>query len=153
MKLLIDECIGRGIYENIKPHLDAASPPIQHTHILDFNQRQGVDDEEWVPRAAAEGWIVVTGDSGATKLGAPIQVIMPQFGVTGIYFSGKLQQRAASVKMAALLAVLDHLAVIEAAPKGTRFRLHMTTKGSFGLKLWPLTHRDPPQNPPDGAPA
>lgn len=142
MKLLIDECIGREIYEQFCIHLDTASSPIGHAHILDFNRKQGIGDEIWVPRAAAEGWTVITGDAGASKLGAPLQIIMPQFGVTGIYFSGKLQQKRGAVKLQALVAVLGQLATVAAAAKGERFRLHLTPSGGFSLRVWPLSKRE-----------
>ena len=127
-----------------------ANPPIDHTHILIFNAKQGIPDEQWVPRAAEEDWIVVTGDSGATKLGAPIQVIMPQYGVTGIYFSGKLQQQSGFVKLQALISVLQHLPMVSESPKGSRFRLHMKSGGGFGLRPWPLVPpgKGPAKEPP-----
>lgn len=144
MKLLIDECIGFGIYERIKPFLDAFTPPIQHMHMLEFNEKQGIEDDEWVPRAASEGWIVITGDSGRRKLGSPLQLMMPQYLVTGIYLSGKLQQKNAATKMQAIVSVLHLIPQVAASPRGTRFRLRMSGDERFVLALWPLSKGPPP---------
>lgn len=141
MKLLFDENIGKQTYRSIAKLLDALRPPVEHAHMLDFNQRQGVDDEDWVPKAASGGWIVITGDSGRSRLGAPLQNIMPEHGVTGIYFTGKLQQAPASVKEQAVAAILDRLAHVASAPKGTRFKLKRRSPAGFKLEVWPVTPR------------
>ena len=140
MKLLFDECIGYGIYRSLIPALDAYRPPVARAHMLDFTGRQGVPDEEWVPRAASEGWIVVTGDSGRSRLGAPLQELMPAHGVTGIYFSGKLQSRPAKAKADAILAVLDRLPEIAGSPRGARYRVAISGTG-YALRPWPLRNR------------
>jgi len=142
VKLLIDECIGKGIYASVKPSLDSAQPPITHAHILDFNKASGVADDVWVPRVAQGGWVVVTGDTGAKKLGAPLQIIMPQYKVTGVYFSGKLQQQPGQVKISALIWMLQHRHRVESAPQGTRFKLFSFRPGVNAINEWPLTQRE-----------
>jgi hypothetical protein len=138
VKLLIDECIGRGIYLKFAAALDAITPPIQHRHLLDFNGQQGVPDDVWVPNAAAEGWIVITGDSGRSGFGAPLHLILPKFQITAIFFAGKLQQQKAEIKGQALIACLAHLPTIDAAPRGSRFKVVMNASGTFRLTPWPL---------------
>lgn len=136
MRLLFDECIGRGIYGRFKPQLDALAPPIESIHALDYNQRQGLRDEEWIPRAAREQWIIITGDTGSKRLGVSIRAIMLECGVTGVYFGGGLQQSRADVKLAALMSLLPRLREIDAAPRGSQFRLVMHGAGGFVLRPW-----------------
>ena len=136
MKLLIDECIGKNIYGEIKTFLDSSVPPIQHMHMLDFNGRQGLNDEEWVPKAAAEGWFVITGDSGRSRLGAPLHLLLPQYKISAIFFSGKLQSKPGLDKVRAILSVLPRLETLATKPPGTRWKLYLTING-YGIKEWP----------------
>lgn len=138
MKLLIDECIGRGIYRKFAAELDAANPPIEHMHLLEFNGKQGIPDDEWVPRAAAEGWAVITGDSGRSGVGAPLHLILPKYQITAIFFTGKLQQQPGAIKIEALLTCMSRLAEIAAAPRGTRFKVVMTSGRAFRMTQWRL---------------
>jgi hypothetical protein len=138
VKLLFDECIGYGIYKSICGALNVLVPPVTHAHMLDFTGRQGEPDEVWVPRAAREGWLVITGDSGRRGTGAPLDVIMPMHGVTGIFLSGKLQSKPAAVKVNAVVSVLDRFRDVETGPRGLRYRLFMTQTG-FALKPWPIS--------------
>jgi hypothetical protein len=137
VKLLFDECIGYGIYEAICSELNQLLSPIQHVHMLDFTGRQGVADEVWVPRAALEKWMVITGDSGRSKQGAPLQLLLPRNGISGIYFSGKLQSKPAQTKVEAVLDVSGQLPDIYNGPPGTRHRLRMKHQG-YSLQPWPL---------------
>lgn len=144
MKLLFDECIGRGIYRALAAELDRRSPRVEHRHLLDLTEAQGVPDEDWVPRVAREGWIVVTGDSGRRGLGAPLHRLLPEHRVTAVFLSGKLQSAPHGEKVAAVRAVLDQLeASIEGGPAppmppGTRLRLMRTGRGGHALRPWPV---------------
>jgi hypothetical protein len=140
VKLLFDECIGYGIYEALWQDLVVDGKSITHSHMLDFTGRQGVADDIWVPRAANEHWMVITGDSGRSGLGAPLHILMPAHGVTGIYLSGKLQTRPARVKIEAIRAVLKELPGAYAGPRGLRYRLRMDGE-SFSLRQWPVVGR------------
>ncbi len=138
MKLLVDECIGKRIHDHVASILALCQPPIECVHLLEFTQRQGEADEVWIPRAAEQRMIIVTGDSGRGKYGAPLHLLAPKYGVTGVYFSGKLCQRSGADKGRAILSVFpERWQTVASAVPGSRFRIQMTAAG-FGLKAWPL---------------
>jgi hypothetical protein len=139
VRLLVDECIARGIHQFIALELSRTDPPIQCIHLLDFNNRQGEPDEVWIPKAAAENLIILTGDSGKGKYGAPLHLLAPRYQITSIYLSGKLCQRPGAEKGRAVLSVLPaHWSKVTAAPRGARFRIQIAGRG-YALTAWPLS--------------
>ncbi len=63
LKLLLDECLGRPIVQDINQMLSWDNPkPIIH-HLTNYFV-PGELDPVWIPQVAAEGWIVLTADRG-----------------------------------------------------------------------------------------
>jgi len=105
-KLLFDECIG-------KPHIDCLkdfvaidgddTPEIKH--ILE-DQGQGVWDDEWIPRIADEGWIIISQDRGkkGRSKGAPLPELCLSFGITHVLLSRRVTTRKSFDKMLTILS-------------------------------------------------
>jgi PIN like domain len=97
------------------------------THILDF-QKQGVLDEEWIPRIAKEGgWIVVTSDRGrrGPKKGAKLPIVCKRHGVTHIALSATVVKKSSFEKLGIILQVWPEMKKLADAPKGSAHLLRM----------------------------
>ncbi len=118
MKLLLDECIPSGISGSIAKFMAAAKPPVETVHMIVFTGKQGEPDDVWVPKAANEGWFVITGDSVRSKEGPPLHRLLPEHGVSAAFLSGKLQQKPGFEKVRAVISLLDALRDAAAQPRG-----------------------------------
>jgi hypothetical protein len=140
MRLLADECIPRKSFELLRRLRNPCEPPeVDMVHLLDL-LGSGARDDEWV-RLIAQGdppFLVLTGDRGATsrRPDPRLPALLPQFKVTGVYLSGKLQQRTGFEKARALLVVWPQLEKAYTDPPGSRFRLNAHRAG-YQLTPWP----------------
>lgn len=123
-RLLFDECIG-------KPHVECLANLVAFEqdedrplikHLLDF-QGQGVRDEEWIPRMAAEQWMLITADRGRKRRGKgePLSRVCVREGVTHIILSAVVQRRRSFEKMLTVLSVWYEVLAAYEEPRGSRF--------------------------------
>ncbi len=121
MKLLFDENFGRPLVDALKGLVAFARfrPEIQH--ILEL-QRAGAKDSEWIPKLAADGWIVLTGDRGKSA-GPKLPQLCRAYGITHVLLSGSLQNSPQFDKARAVLGVWPELIDLGEAPAGTRYSL------------------------------
>ena len=96
-RLMFDECVGKPAMEEIQRTISLSLDEAEFKHVLDF-QRQGVLDEDWIPRIAREGdWVVITADRGrrgSAKKGEKLPVVCKQQGVTHVVL-----RRAAGIRI------------------------------------------------------
>lgn len=153
-KLLFDECIG-------KPHVECLAnlvafeqdddrPEIQH--LLDF-QKQGVWDEDWIPRMANGGWLLVTGDRGRKRggKGEPLSRVCVKEGVTHVILSAAIQRRRSFEKMLTVLSVWYRLLTLHSEPLGSRYvieplghKIDDRGKGKLIKRVLPESSPPPP---------
>jgi hypothetical protein len=63
VKLLLDECLGHPLAEDIKKMLSWDTPPPTISHLFEFF-KSGETDDVWIPKIASEGWVILTADRG-----------------------------------------------------------------------------------------
>lgn len=136
IRLLFDECLGAPIMESLAPLLAQGSDRFRLMHVLEF-QKQGVPDSEWVPRIAAEGWIVITTDRGKRNKREAHEEKLPYlcrlYRVTHILLSATLHHRRGIEKAIAIASVWSGLIAAASATRGTRFSLQITAAGHARL--------------------
>ena len=113
LKLFFDECVSTKfpprlleLYSEDYPHLEA-------THLAE-HFKKGASDAEWIPRAAKEGWIIVTRDKrGSDKL----PKLCEKYNATHMIMPGKLTTMR---HKAAFYCLWPQIVQIPLLPKGTR---------------------------------
>jgi PIN like domain len=128
LKVLFDECVGKPIMEAIARIVSTSPERPEFRHMVDY-QSQGALDEEWVPKVATEGWIVITGDRGRSCGGAKLPHLCKAYRITHVMLSARLHTMRSSAKATAILAVWEDLAKLVSEPKGCGYLLRLTSKG------------------------
>lgn len=147
IRLLFDECVGKPVMEKIKAAVSISLDQPEFSHVLDF-QKQGVHDEDWIPRIAEEGnWIVITGDRGRrgkANKGEKLPVVCKRHGVTHVVLSKAIHHKGSIEKMAAILSVWSDIQKLVDAPNGSMHVLRLRGKQP-GTPV--LVQVDPPVSP------
>jgi hypothetical protein len=141
VKLLIDECIGKGTVARLRQLYTTTTSGVTFCHMLEFNGGQGGKDEIWVPRAAGEQWFVITADAGKSKRGHPLQLLLPRFKVSAAFLTPTIHTSQDLEKTRAIVTLLPKLQRATEEPRGRRFRMRVQGD-SFALEEWPLTERE-----------
>lgn len=141
MKLLADECIPRKAFEKLRELRNPGNTTVtEMVHLLERFEA-GSPDDQWVREIGdgAEQFIVITGDRASKSgRGDPrLPTLLPQAGVSGVFLSGKLQQKPAFEKVRGLMYVWPALEDMAKQPGGTRKKLVPYGDG-YRLTAWPL---------------
>lgn len=120
-------------------------------HILEF-QQQGVWDEQWIPRVASEGWILITADRGkkGSKKGEKLPRLCVRHRITHVVLSAGIHRRKSFEKVLAILSVWYELLQLRDVPPGSRYQLEPTGRGQAKLVHKPLPTGGPSPLPPKG---
>ncbi len=149
--ILFDECIGKPHVERLKTLVaDVSAIDAKISHVLDF-QAQGVRDEDWIPRIANEGWIVISGDRGrgGMKKGEPLPRVCLKYGVTHVLLSRGVVHRCSADKILTVLSVWHEILELHSVPRGSRY--HLEPRADM-LSQGRLVNRTPPIIPEQVAP-
>lgn len=153
MKLLFDECVGKPHVDGIArlAQMDLSDERPEVRHILEF-QQQGVWDEQWIPRVASEGWILITADRGkkGPKKGEKLPRLCVRHRITHVVLSTGMHRRKSFEKMLAILSVWYVLLKLRDAPPGSRYQLEPTFRGQAKLVHKQLPPDSPLPVPPKG---
>lgn len=142
MRLLADECIPRKAFEKLRELRNPSGNTVtEMVHLLERFEHGSADDH-WVEQIASDTprFLVITGDRAVkSKREDPrLPVILSRAGVSGIFLTGKLQQRSAFEKVRALMYVWPALDRAAQHTPGTRYRLIPSGDG-YRLQLWPIS--------------
>jgi hypothetical protein len=137
---LVDECIGKMTVRALAALVKYHKQPVEVKALLDLiDGQQGIKDPEWVPRAKAEGWYVITSDTGQSNDGAPLHILLPLYGVSAAYMTPTLQsKRDGFEKIGAIVTLWPR--IIRAATTsepGTRHRIR-ASGDTYTMVDWPL---------------
>lgn len=131
IKLLFDECIGAPMMEQLKSLIEQSSTEsVDFKHLLEF-QQQGVEDKDWLPQKAKEGWVLITADRGrptGSQQGGNLPRLCRTYQMTHILLGPSIHKKKQFDKMRALLAVWDDVIIACRAKPGTRFVICMGPK-------------------------
>lgn len=138
IKLLFDECLGKPLMEKLAVTLSASPQRPELKHVLDF-QKQGVPDEEWIPKIKNEGYIVVTADRGKKQSkGGKLPRICAAYDVTHVAVSGTILGKGGFGQMQAIIEVWNEFTDVASSPPGSRYSLRMAgSAGHAKLVLMP----------------
>ena len=141
MRLLADECIPRRAFEKLRELRNPGGTTVtEMVHLLERFEA-GSPDDHWVREIGDddEPFIVITGDR-ASKSGRDdprLPTLLPQAGVSGVFLTGKLQQRPAFEKVRALMCIWPAIERLAEQPGGTRNKLS-PHGDDYRLIAWPL---------------
>lgn len=148
-RILFDECIGKPHVERLAEFVGGLGlelPEIKH--VLEF-QEQGVWDEEWIPRIADEGWMVVTQDRGKRRKGRgePLPRLCLAHNITHVLFSRRIAERKSAEKVLTLTSVWNELLSLAEAPIGSRYSLEPHSSTTPDSTRGRLINRTPGPRP------
>ncbi len=132
-QFLFDECIGKPYVANLR-EMVPGEPTLFHLSDLDL---LGQLDEEWIPKIAADGWIVVTSDAGKKGLkGGKLPRLCREHKITHVVLSSTLHQMRAHLKIGALASMWEDLLELRNSKPGTGYKLRYVNKdGGLVLRL------------------
>ena len=128
IRFLFDaSAIGKPAVEHLARvlELDKIEPKAEVKHLLHF-EKPDEWDENWIPRVAQGGWIVIAGDRG-TRGGILKGEALPRVcfnnGVSHVLLSRRIGSRKTWDKLRTILFVWKELIAVGSYPKGSRFML------------------------------
>lgn len=141
-KFLLDECVSLPIVDALRQHLESEPVPPVLTHIIEMGLGAQSDDD-WIPKIAEEGWIVISGDKGRGGLrkGQKLKAVCVAFGVTHILVSAKIQEKKVAEKIRIFTSAWERIAETADAEPGTRFSMRFDNNGEVILQKMRLFSR------------
>ena len=145
LRLVFDDCLSRHAVTALKKLADFTSGSVEFAHLVDFNLSGEIDDD-WVPRIAADKWIVVTTDRGKKpSRGGKLPALCQRHGLSYVMFSGSVHQRNTFDKIRALFDVWP--ALVKLCPGGSchGYLIHGPAKARAQIKqVYPIQGELPP---------
>lgn len=132
LRLLFDDCLSKHAVQALKTLTDFSDGAVQVTHLVDLSLSGELDDD-WIPRIATEGWIVVTTDRGRKNRGGKLPLICRRCNVTHVMLSAAIHKRNTFEKLRAIFDVWPSLLTASAGTRGAGYLLQAT--GAHGVKL------------------
>jgi PIN domain-containing protein len=123
IKLLVDECLGRPLTQEIQRLLSWDEPAPTIHHLFDYFQ-SGIKDPVWIPKVKDEGWMILTSDRGK-KGRHKLPHICAHYKITHILMSKSVLNLKQYQKANAIVSVWEQIKECDTAPKGSRFRLRL----------------------------
>jgi hypothetical protein len=136
VKLLFDENFGKPIVSALADLAGFSRAHCRVKHLLERFQ-PGTPDEEWIPKIAQEGFILISSDLGRGKRGRRLPEICIQCGLTHVLVSGKLHNQTQFEKIRGVLVVWPRLLETAQEPPGTGYMLKMSSGGNPVLEKRP----------------
>ncbi len=141
-KLLLDECIGKQIASALRAFLAPTEESAVIKHLLELH-KPGTLDDVWLPEAAKDGWIILTGDRGkrASK-GSKLPRLCRLLGITHVMLSASIHRMTTLDKQRMIISAWHDLRKLADAPRGSGYQLQ---KAGLGSRLKPVYVPDPNQ--------
>lgn len=114
MKIMLDECVTEAPAKLLIGFIELESPTIEAHFLVDYFGERGLKDSPWAQKLSDEGgWFDITADRGRMKKnrkrraadGPPLHKILPELGITAVYYSGKIQNDTGLQKVRAITSV------------------------------------------------
>lgn len=159
-RVLIDECVSRRVLDAVNGILAMGrQEQVQFIYLTDFVGSCGAKDIEWVPKARAAGYMVVSADMGRRKRGDKLPELCDLYGVKHVLISPKLKQKGQMAIAMALFACWQGIGIAWGEANSSRFQLQLVSilgKHEVGTHR-PALHRHPARRQrvlfPPGGPA
>ncbi len=154
-KFLFDECaLGKPAVDSLAALLSFAEPEsrAEITHKLTFHGHgPGIWDEQWVPEAGAEGWVIISADrgkKGGTKKGQKLPRVCEAHCVTHVLLSGGMMRQKQFDKLLAILSVWYDLLRAAKGQRGVCYMLEPKGRGVGTLRTKRIPDAQSPPPPP-----
>ena len=134
IKLLLDECLGKPLIEDVERLLSWDVPKPNIKHLLDFFN-EGTCDSVWIPQVAKEGWVILTADRAKKSRHAKLPDICKHYKITHILMSSSVLNLKQNQKANAIVGVWEQIKLCADAPSGTRFYFRLTSAKTPTIKL------------------
>ncbi len=150
-KFLFDECsLGRPTAKALEQLLGFSPDEAEIAHVID-KYGEGATDEEWIPQAASEGWIIVTADAGKHKSkGEKLPIVCEKFAVTHIVFSRAVNRFSSFGRQRAIIDNWEGLVKTAEAPPGSRFSIRLANPKTGRTTLVLVKQPDVPKGKTQG---
>jgi hypothetical protein len=123
LKLVIDENLSPIAVRALLPLIAACRDNAEITSVTDKRSIWGRLDQQWIPRASEENWMIIAGDRGKSNRGAKLPLVCSAEGATHVLISNKLHHESQWLKMRAIIASWEELRKAQNSVKGARYRL------------------------------
>lgn len=144
MLLYADECVFPKQFKLLAALLNERKPPISCVHLLD-ELKSGTTDKELAEKLASMNPrpVVLSGDTGkqSGRHDPRLPLLLPELGITGVFFSPTSQQRTGFEKIRGLLICLPQIVAFSEDHDGQGKRLRLIIEKDEGhcrVEEWPL---------------
>jgi hypothetical protein len=136
-KFLFDECVSRSLMNRLATFLAETECSCEFAYLMD-RFPAGSKDEDWLPRIAAEDWVVITADRGKqTKGGADkrLPAICMRLEITHVIIGAGLHQLPINPKLRAFVGIWDSILRAVESPRGSRISIFNNAQGNWQTKV------------------
>lgn len=102
------------------------SVDVELSHIKKDLEYEGEKDEDWIPKIAGQGWVLITGDRGRrpkSNTGEKLPIVCKACGITHAALSTAVNGFSRRKKLGAILLFLDDLIALKDSPPGSSYEL------------------------------
>jgi len=140
-RILFDECIGQPTLDAVKAILGFSALDADVAHVVQL-YGAGTLDDVWIPRAASEGWIIVTTDRGKQKSrGGKLPELCKRYRLTHVVFSAGANKMRAFQKQRAIVDHWEELVALTKEPPGSCYSLRCVGPSDRGRTVLVLVSR------------
>ncbi len=133
IRLLFDDCLSKHVTAKLSELNQFARVPVEIAHLATLNM-EGALDDDWVPRIAEQGYLVLTADRGKKRSrGGKLPIICRRHGVSFVLMSSAVHKMDQFDKMRAVVSVWPKLLAAHAGEKGIGYILRKTIGDGFDL--------------------
>jgi hypothetical protein len=147
-KFIIDEnSLGIPATDSLKELLSFSPDDAEIDHVI-RRFGAGTPDEEWIPRLAEDGWVVITADAGKNRSsGRKLPDVCKEFRITHVIIAPGLHKRNNFCKQRAIVDNWERLLAAAEAPRGSRYSLKLSDPATGRTTL--VCVSQPVQDPED----
>jgi hypothetical protein len=130
IRILFDENFGEPLVTALAAILAWHETRVKVCHLFQV-AKSGEKDDVFIPRIAAEGWILVSMDRGKRHGGGRLPKICRDFHVTHILLSASLHKQKQFEKIRAVVALWPRIIETAKCVKGTAFSLRYQGRAKY----------------------
>lgn len=133
LRLLFDDCLSKHAIAALLRLAEFSRSPVEVAHLATINL-EGCCDDDWVPRIAHEGYVVISTDRGKKiSRGAKLPILCRRHKVTHVLLTGAVHQLNQFDKLRAIFCVWPLIVSAAESPRGSGYLLKKTNSGGFDL--------------------
>ena len=132
-RVLFDECISKPAVEAMIKPLKFGDTDFEVGHVLDVFG-SGAKDTDWIPKAAADKWAVVTADRGKkSRISEKLPLLCEAYGVPHVLMAPGFSKLNMKFRILKVMELWDEIVAASLGPAGARYSLRLNSSGSVRL--------------------